>query len=443
MSGFAAPTMPPPAVAPPPGFAGAGMGIGSTGSLKLSGLHFGAALLFLLAGAVGLQWIAPDLARGLFAEPRVAGVTHLFTLGWLTTTIFGALYQLLPVALGSQVRWPRAGWASLAAFVPGAAFFAAGVMRSSSVLHHAGVALVASGILILLVNVGFTLRAALRRDVTWWAVAIALGALGSTPVLGVVLLHNLHTAFLAEARLRVLSIHLHVAIVGWALMIVVGISQRLLPMFLLAHGVDAQWSRRAVVLLAAGTAVLAAGLAMVATPLALAGVLLLQGGVACFLRQAWLFYRARVRKRIDVGMRFAATGLAFLAIAGVLGPFVLAFGASQPRVATAYVLVGLLGGVVLYVVGHFYKVVPFLAWIAHYRGRMGRERVPAVADLYSARVATVQWALMTFGVLALTAGTLVGHTHCTRAGAACFLAGVLLFLTQIARVASPRAQEAR
>ena len=32
--------------------------------------------------------------------PRVVAVTHLFTLAWITTSIMGALYQFLPVALG-------------------------------------------------------------------------------------------------------------------------------------------------------------------------------------------------------------------------------------------------------------------------------------------------------------------------------------------------------
>jgi hypothetical protein len=419
------------------------MGLGSSGSLLPSGLHFGAAVLFLIAGALGLAWIAPDLAAGRFTEPRVAGVTHLFTLGWLTTTIFGALYQLLPVALGTPVRWPRAGYASWLTFVPGSALFAVGVARGETTLHHAGIGLLTAGIVIVLVNVGATLRRATRRDVTWWAVAVALAALASTLLLGVVLLHNLHTGFLVAARLRVLSIHLHVALVGWALVMIVGISQRLLPMFLLAHGVDARWAARALTLLGAGTMLLATGLATDLAAAAWAGLVLMEGGMICFLVQARLFFRARVRRRIDVGMRFAATGLVFLALAGLLGPLVLAFGPAQPRIATAYVIAGLLGGIVLYVVGHFYKIVPFLAWIAHYRGRMGREQVPAVADLYSARVATVQWVAMTAGILATGAGTLAGHAHCARVGSLLFGVGVLLFTTQIVRVArAPRRKEA-
>ena len=72
----------------------------ATSSLALAAEHFAAATLYLLAGAAGLVWAAPELAAGAYLSPHVAGVVHLFTLGWLTMTIFGALCQLLPVALG-------------------------------------------------------------------------------------------------------------------------------------------------------------------------------------------------------------------------------------------------------------------------------------------------------------------------------------------------------
>jgi hypothetical protein len=395
-------------------------------------------MLFLIAGAAGLVWIAPDLAAGLYPAPRVAGVTHLFTLGWLTTTIFGALYQLLPVALGAPVRWTRVGHASFWTFAPGVALFAAGVATSTVVLHHAGIALVATGIVLATINIGATLARARTRDVTWAAIAVALAFLASTLVLGVVLLHNIHTGFLAAARVRVLAVHLHVALVGWALVMIVGVSHRLLPMFLLAHGADARWSRRALALLAPGVVTLGAGLASEVAWLAWIGAALVEGGVACFVWQALQFHRVRVRRKIDIGMKFVATALAFLVIAAVLGAALLALGASHARLATIYVLVGLLGAIVMYVVGHFYKIVPLLAWTARYRGRMGKERVPTVAETFSARVAHVQLACMTAGVVAMSGGIAAGHAHCVRAGAALFAIGVLLHASQIARVAFGR-----
>ena len=195
-----------------------------------------AASLYLLAGSAGLVWIAPELAAGAYLSPRVAGVTHLFTLGWLTTTIFGALCQLLPVALGAPVRPTRVAHAAFWTFTPGVGIFAAGVATGSTIARHAGIGLLAAGIVLEIGNVAAALYHARTRDVIWAAIALALGFLASTLVLGILLLHNLHTGFLGDARLRLLALHLHVAVVGWVLIMIVGVSHRLLPMFLLATG---------------------------------------------------------------------------------------------------------------------------------------------------------------------------------------------------------------
>jgi hypothetical protein len=100
-----------------------------------------------------------------------------------------------------------------------------------------------------------------------------------------------------------------------------------------------------------------------------------------------------------------------------------------------YVTVGLLGGIVLYVVGFFYKIVPLLAWTARFRGRMGKGPVPTVAQMYSAKVAHVQLGIMALAVALLAGGIGASAPHVVRCGAVLFLTGVLLFTTQIARVA--------
>ena len=41
----------------------------ASGSIGLAAEHFGAAMLYLIAGAAGLVWVAPDLAIGNFTSP--------------------------------------------------------------------------------------------------------------------------------------------------------------------------------------------------------------------------------------------------------------------------------------------------------------------------------------------------------------------------------------
>lgn len=412
-----------------------GLAMQGTPSLRLPGQHFAAALLFLCVGSAGLVWIAPELAAGLYLSPHVAGVTHCFTLGWLSMTIFGALYQLLPVALGVSIRSERAGHVSFWTFAPGVALFATGVTTSSSLLRHVGVVFLTIGIVCLITNVALSLRQAPVRDVIWAAVAIGLTFLAVTLVLGVTLVHNLHTGFLHGWRVRVLATHLHVALIGWVLMMIVGISHRLLPMFLLAHGTDTKWTGRALTLLAMGVVALAVGIPaghmLVHVVLSRAGLILIEGGVVCFLIQVTRFYMARKRPRLDAGLRHAAVALAFLTLSAALAPAVMAGGVGHQRLDTVYVMLGLLGGLTLYAVGQFYKIVPFLAWMSRFRNDMGKKRVPTIADLYSPVVAHIDLALFTVAITGLALGVAV----VVRITAVLFVAGVVLFISQMTRVA--------
>jgi hypothetical protein len=403
-------------------------------SIALVGEHFGTATLYLAAGALGLIWIAPELAIGAYPSPHVAGITHLFTLGWLTTMIFGALHQLLPVGLGAPMRSLRVGHLSFWCFAPGVGLFAAGVATHATMLHHGGILLVGTGILLEAGNIAATLPRARARHVDWAAIAIAFCFLVSTLGVGIVLLHNLHTGFLAEARLRVLSAHLHVALVGWALTMIVGVSHRLLPMFLLSHGVNMAWTKRALVLLTTGVIALAAGLVANVAWLQWTGTVLLEAGVACYVWQVASLFRARIRRKLDIGMRYVSVALCFFVAAAAIGPAVLAAGVSHPRLATVYLVVGLLGGIVLMVIGFFYKIAPMLAWTVRYGDRPSGGEWPSVAQTFSARVAAVQLGVMGLGVTLLAVGIATASVHVTRCGAALFTVGVALFLSQILRI---------
>ena len=94
-----------------------------------------AALAFVLAG-LALPWLAGDLA-GHYYHPRILALAHTLTLGWITLTIMGASYQLIPIVLERPVwserlaRWELGlmalgvigivGHAAIAAWSPAAA----------------------------------------------------------------------------------------------------------------------------------------------------------------------------------------------------------------------------------------------------------------------------------------------------------------------------------
>ncbi|HWA58532.1 MAG TPA: hypothetical protein VG692_14825 [Gemmatimonadales bacterium] len=402
----------------------------------LPGEHFAAALGFLLCGAVGAILIAPELAAGAFPAPRVVAVTHLFTLGWITTSIMGALYQFLPVALQEPVRSIRAGHVAFALHVPGVMAFVTGMALGVAWLMLAGAVTFGAGVLLFVVNLGATLRRATRRDVTWWALAGADLFLGVTLVLGLALAGNLRWGYLGAARFTALGTHLHVALAGWVLLVIVGVSQRLLPMFLLSHGVGEGLAKAAVALLASGAALLTVGHHGPPLVSRWLPALLLCSGLGAFLVQALQFYLRRHRPTLDPGMRLAAMALAILAVGTTLAAGALAFPAMS-RASMIYVLVLLLG-ITLFVAAQYYKIVPFLIWYHRFGPLAGRQPVPRVSELFSAPAAGVAGALLVLGTVMLAAMIVLGSPMGARAGAVLLAGGVVVETVQMSALARRR-----
>lgn len=399
--------------------------------LALPGEHFAAALVFWLAGAAGLVWVAPELARGGFPLPRVVAVAHLFTLGWITTTILGALYQFLPVALGTPIRSERVAHLAFALYVPGLALFVGGMIAGAHAVMLPGAALFGTGLLLFLGNLAATLWRAPERTLTWWALAAAAVFLLATVVLGFSLTGNLRWGYLGAARFAAIGVHLHVAVAGWVMLVIVGVAHRLLPMFLLAHRAPEWPGKLAVVLLSAGSALLLAAhhFLVPAVKWTVAG--LLAAGLAAFLAQAALFFRHRRKPRLDPGLRLAGVALGFLALALVLAPFHLVHGLARPQLATGYVLALVLGGPTLFVAGHYYKIVPFLVWFHRFGPWVGKRPVPTVADLYHAGAGNAAAALLGGGTAALVLAALTGTVPLARPAAAVFAAGAAIVFLQM------------
>jgi len=399
----------------------------------LPGAHFAAALGFLLLGTAGLTLFAgPDLARGWFLMPRVAAVTHLFTLGWITTSIMGALYQFLPVALDEPIRSQGVAHVTFALYVPGLLAFIVGLGTGTHALMLGGAATFGTGVLLFIGNLGMTLKRASRRDVTWWALCCATSFLAVTLVFGLALTGNLRWGYLGGGRVTALGVHLHVALAGWVLLVMIGVAHRLLPMFLLSHGAGERFAKLAVALVASGAGMLA--LLHHAHPLLSRWMpaSLIALGCASFLLQARAYYATRHRPSLDPGMRLAAAALSLLALALVLAAPVLARSAT-PQLASAYVATVLLA-ITLFVVAHYYRIVPFLVWYHRFGPLAGRRPVPRVHELYSAPLAWRAAALLIAGAVTFVAAVALAQPAFARAAAALLFAGAVVAALQMARM---------
>lgn len=413
--------------APP---ASAGSATASSPPLILPGEHFAAALVFFVAGAVGIAYIAPDLAVGAFYLPRVVAVVHLFTLGWIMLSIFGALCQFLPVAVGRSIKWERLAHVSFGFQAVGVVVFIAALLLNNAHILHLGATLVSTAFVLFAINLIATLVGA-ERSVTWWALAGASFFLIVTPAYGIVLALNLHGGMLGAERFALVARHVHVAIIGVVLLTMVGVAHRLLPMFLLSHGASERPAWIATALLFAGSFILAVPFGGNVTAGIAGG--LIAAGVVAFLLQAIAFFRTSKRRIIDPGMKLAAAGLGGLALALLIAPFALSRGFGDVRLLATYHLV-LLGGISLFVAGHYYKIVPFLVWYHRFGPLAGLKKIPLVTELYSMRMASVNASILIAGWLGVVAGTYFGWAPVVRISALVFALGAVIEAVVVAQI---------
>ncbi|HEX9105925.1 MAG TPA: hypothetical protein VF832_01825, partial [Longimicrobiales bacterium] len=259
-----------------------------------------------------------------------------------------------------------------------------------------------------------------------------------TVLLGVALALNLSGGFLGRARFLALGVHIHVAALGWVLLVMVGVGRHLLPMFLLSHGVSDRGLKLAAALLAAGVAWLVlfhhAATWIFLPPAAV----LASAGVLAFLVHAARLYGRRVKPRLDPGMRLAAAALGLLALALLLAPLALWRGYADPRTAVAYVAALIPGALTLFVAAHYYKIVPFLVWYHHFGPLAGKRPLPRVAELYGERTGNAAAALLVAGALGLVAATLLAAPLAARLATLAFAGGVALLTLQMIGVSRRR-----
>jgi hypothetical protein len=277
---------------------------------------------------------------------------------------------------------------------------------------------------------------------------LALAGLGLTTAVGFVLGLDKVIGFLPGTVFGNLHAHVHLALLGWVLPMVLGVAARVYPMFLLAPEPSGWPGRVQLWGVGLGTPAVSLGLCGAARGLLLAGTLAIAAAVTGHL--VWIVTTVRSRKRpaLDTGLRLVLTGALALPLAATLGVALALDVAAGPRVALAYATLALGGWVSLTIAGMLLKIVPFLVWYRAYAPWVGRAPVPALAELSSTRGERLAWLLLGAGVAALTVALWMGDVVWIRVAGTVVAAGAVTLAATLARVLAhlvghaPRAADA-
>lgn len=350
----------------------------------------GSFVLAQLLVVAGVSWPAASQ----FAPATLVAV-HLFTIGWISLLMLGALFQFVPVITARKLVSQRLSLAVLVLMVLGLAGMVAGflLMGSGALawLLPAGGTLVLAGLLTAAVNLAGPLARKRPLPLSGRFVTAGLLFFLLTVLLGIsfalMLTVPATTGALAPALANDLEYHALAGIGGWFTLTAMGVSYELLPMFMLAPHERGAWGKAVLWTTVTGFAVaVIAGLLAPVLPIVAESIVEQIGraviaiGVALYLADVVRLYRGRRRRQIELHNRAAVGAFASLGIALAVGIAADVTG-TLDRAAPVLVVLLVLGWLSGLGVTQLYKIVPFLAWLARFGKRLGSGPVPRVQDL--------------------------------------------------------------
>ncbi len=394
-------------------------------------LYFGCAHA-ALAVALAVTALDPRAIGGFFYHDRLIALVHLVTLGWISLSILGALYIVGPLALRMPMPARRIDYAIWALVVIGLI----GMATHFWIEEYGGMAWSAGT-----AAAGFTLMALrmigrLRAAPVAWPVKLHIGLafaniLGAATMGILLALDKIHP-FLGGYVLTNVFAHAHLAVIGWASMIVVGIGYRLLPMMLPSAMPDGWSTALSAILLETGAIGLFVSLLRRSRWTPVFGGLVIAGFAAFAAHVVWMLRHPRPtparRPRPDYGVWHVAAALVYLGLTCVTG-MVLAIAPLADwtlRVAIAYGVFALLGFLAQMIVGVQARILPMFAWYHAFAATGFAGPVPPPDALPSRALQEAVFWLWLLGVPSVAGGFALDAVPFLAAGAWLLLAATVL-----------------
>lgn len=403
------------------------------------------AAVSFLAGTV-LLLFSHNAFTGHYFQPHILAVTHTMALGWGTMIILGASHQLFPVLIETDLHSEKLAYGSFVFAGLGIPLLIHSFYRfNMGTVAQLGGSLVVAAVLCYLANIFISISRSKRENVHAVFVFTAALWLLITVSLGLALMINLtgqHHLFPRDS-LHYLTLHAHLGIVGWFLLLVLGVGSRLIPMFLISKYTNPRvlWIIYYLVNAALlGYALLflylpKAGLNFIPVVLVLAALLLF----AWFCRKA---YQARIRKKVDHQMKVSLVSvgllvlptLVLLALIGIL----TATGQERTEVTLLYGFTIFFGWITAIILGMTFKTLPFIVWNKVYRPRAYIGKMPSPKDLYSDKVFVTMAFTYLAGFIAFAAGILAVSSWLLQLGSALLLVAALLYNWNIGKMVTQK-----
>lgn len=361
-------------------------------SIKLMKPYFILAGIFYTISMLFLMFIDPFIELSNFT---IVGWIHLYMLGFVMMGIFSAMAQLSPVIVETKhynVNVFKYIWILLCF---GLILMLVGFYIDINFLMYGGV-FVLLAMSIYSIEFLLTLKTASRNT----AITKAMKMSNFFLLLGILsglLMASGFTGYVDINPHEILKVHTFGLIVGFVILLIMGISIILIPMFGTAKRIsDNEYTKTFYILSLAI-------ITMMLSPLFLtqylenASYFLTITAILVYLYQLYKMTSSRAKPIHDIWARSMYIGFgSFILSFILLCIYLITNDENTLKVAMWIMLVGFFG---FLIIGNFYKIIPFLVWFQIYSPLIEEKDVPMLHELLPQKLVQLQWFYSTLGLI--------------------------------------------
>ena len=355
---------------------------------------------------------------------------HLYMLGFVMLSIFAAMAQLAPVVIESNHYNVSIFRYLHIILVIGLSGMLIGFFYTPIFLIYGGnfvllsMVLYAGEFLITLSNAKrkTSITKAMRMSNFFLLVGIITGLVMTAAFNG-------HISLNPQ---KILNIHTFGLIVGFVILLIMGISIILLPMFGTAKRISDNEFSASFITISLGV------VTMMLSPFFYTKVLqnfsytLTTVAIVLYLYQLYKISSSRARINHDIWAKSMYVAFsAFIISFSLLCSYLFTDNELFLRAGTWLLMVGFFGTLII---GNFYKIIPFLVWFHIYSPLIEERSVPMLHELLDNRIAHLQWFYTTLGIILSTYALFTQESSLFQGATLLLVIGGLIFFITIYKI---------
>jgi len=292
-------------------------------------------------------------------------------------------------------------------------------------------------ILIYLVNLVISLSKSKQENVHAVFVLTAVCWLFITTAAGLILVLNFQHPLLSKESLSYLPLHAHLGIIGWFLLMILGVGSRLIPMFLISKYVNQKVLWLIYALINAGLLGFAGLSIFFRGSSFLLPVALVAAAILLFGYYIYQSYKQRIRRQVDKPMQVSLLSIIITVVPLVVLILIMACSMvikDNTSLVLSYGFTIFFGWITAIILGMTFKTLPFIIWNKIYHEKAGKGKTPDPKELFNSKIFSAMAIIYIAGFLLFTIGIVFSYIPLLRSSALILLAAAILYNLNVFKI---------